>query len=165
MKKKTNYFKSVSFGVIASLILLGACSNKKNNSGIKNNKDRTLVFSDSVAFLTAAGDTAATVAVAIADELQERALGLMYYTDLKTNQGMLFIFQEEKPESFWMANTPLSLDMFFINSDKEIVRIHHSTPPFSKENFASGAPALYVIETNGGFAIAHDIREGMKVSF
>lgn len=78
---------------------------------------------------------------------------------------MLFIFQKEEPRSFWMANTPLSLDIMFVNADKEIVRIHHSTPPFSHENFKSGVPAQYAIETNGGFAVAHDIREGMKVMF
>lgn len=164
MKKKINYIKPLLFGVLGSIILFNACSSDKNEGGDKN-VARTLSFNDTLSFVTAAGDTVATVAVAIADEERERNLGLMNYTDLSRNEGMLFIFQEEKPLSFWMANTPLSLDIIFVNAEKEIVRIHHSTPPFSQENFVSGEPAQYAVETNGGFAIAHDIREGMKVVF
>ncbi len=89
----------------------------------------------------------------------------MHVTNLGEDEGMLFIFQEAGPRGFWMANTPLPLDIIFVNSKKEIVRIHHSTPPFSKETFSSGEPALYAVETNAGFTIAHDIREGMEIRF
>jgi len=84
---------------------------------------------------------------------------------LPGDKGMLFIFDEQQELSFWMANTPLSLDIFFVNSDKEIVRIHQSTQPYTQENFTSGQPALYAVETNGGFAVSHDIQEGMQVNF
>ena len=84
---------------------------------------------------------------------------------LPDDRGMLFIFDEQQELSFWMANTPLPLDIIFVNEDKKIVRIHHSTPPYSQQNFTSGSPALYAIETNGGYAVAHDIQEGMKVAF
>lgn len=90
---------------------------------------------------------------------------MMDVRDLPKSKGMLFIFEENQPRSFWMANTPLPLDIIFVNENKEIVRIHHSTQPFSEQNFESGDPAKYVIETNAGFCVSHDIQEGMKVSF
>lgn len=85
--------------------------------------------------------------------------------ELPKSKGMLFIFENDQPRSFWMANTPLPLDIIFVNAEKEIVRIHHSTQPFSEKSFPSEKPAKFVIETNGGYCIAHDIQEGMKVSF
>ncbi len=130
-----------------------------------NTENRTLAFTDSLAFVDAEGDTVAKIAIALADDERERSRGLMHVTELGEDEGMLFIFQEEKPLSFWMANTPLPLDIIFVNAENEIVRIHRNTPPFSKKNFISGEPALYAVETNAGFTIAHDIREGMEVRF
>jgi len=45
------------------------------------------------------------------------------------------------------------------------VRIYHNTTPFSSKSLPSGAPAKYVVETNGGYAVSNDIQEGMKVRF
>lgn len=84
--------------------------------------------------------------------------------DLPESKGMLFIFENNEPRSFWMANTPLSLDIIFVNNEGEIVRIHHSAQPFSEKNVKSDKPAKYVIETNAGYCISNDIQEGMNVS-
>ncbi len=154
--------------LLIAALFLHSCS--ESDDGMENNryseeKERTLAFTDSVAFISTEGDTAAAIAVAIADDPRERNRGLMHVTNLAQNEGMLFIFQDEQPRSFWMANTPLSLDIIFVNAEKEIVRIHHGTPPFTKQNFRSAEPAMYAIETNAGFTIAHDIREGMEVRF
>ncbi|HEX6982180.1 MAG TPA: DUF192 domain-containing protein [Balneolaceae bacterium] len=111
----------------------------------------------------AEGDTVSTIEVAVADTDQERSQGLMDVRELGESKGMLFIFEGEQPRSFWMANTPLPLDIIFVNAEGEIVRIHHSAKPFSEENFLSGEPAKYVVEVNAGYTIAHDIKEGMKV--
>lgn len=148
-------------------MLSSACSQAQKQSNTKNTDDssRTLEYVRTVSFLTAAGDTLSTVEVAVADEDSERNQGLMDIRDLPQSKGMLFIFEENQPRSFWMANTPLPLDIIFVNADKEIVRIHHNTQPFSEKSFSSGQPAKYVIETNAGYAVSKDIQEGMKVSF
>lgn len=117
-----------------------------------------------MAFLDAGGDTLTTVEVAVADEQEERNAGLMNVSELPEDRGMLFLFEEEQPLSFWMANTPLSLDIIYVNESMEIVRIHHSATPYSEESFPSGEPARYVVEVNGGFCVTHDIREGMRVA-
>ena len=148
-------------------MLSSACSQAQKQSNTKSTDDssRTLEYVRTVSFLTAAGDTLSTVEVAVADEDSERNQGLMDIRDLPQSKGMLFIFEENQPRSFWMANTPLPLDIIFVNADKEIVRIHHSTQPFSEKDFSSGQPAKYVIETNAGYSVSNDIQEGMKVSF
>lgn len=144
-----------------------ACSQTQEKSNTKNTEEsgRQLTYERSVSFLTSDGDTLSTVEVAVADEGPERNQGLMDVRDLPKSKGMLFIFEEDEPRSFWMANTPLALDIIFVNADQEIVRIHHSTQPFSEKNFESERPAKYVIETNAGYCVSHDIQEGMRVSF
>lgn len=151
--------------VMMPMLLLACSSDNGRNENIATDSGRTLNFTDSLAFVTSSGDTAGVIAVAIADEPKEHARGLMYITNLGKDEGMLFIFEKEKPRRFWMANTPLSLDIIFVNAEKEIVRIHRSTPPFSHENFKSGEPALYAIEVNAGYTVAHDIKEGMEIRF
>ena len=114
------------------MALLSACSQdqKKSNTKNTNDRSRTLEYTRSVSFLTASGDTLSTVEVAVADDNAERSQGLMDVRNLPSSKGMLFIFEQNQPRSFWMANTPLPLDIIFVNADKEIVRIHHNTQPF-----------------------------------
>jgi uncharacterized membrane protein (UPF0127 family) len=78
---------------------------------------------------------------------------------------MIFLFENNRPRSFWMANTPLSLDILFVNSDLEIVRIHRNTTPFSQESIESERPAKYVVEVNAGYTLRHDITEGHRIDF
>jgi uncharacterized protein len=100
------------------------------------------------------------VDVAVADTPEKRSLGLMDVRNMPRDKGMLFIFEREENLSFWMANTPLPLDIIFVNRSMQIVRIHHNAQPYSERQFASGEPALYVVEVNAGFCLDHDITEG-----
>jgi uncharacterized protein len=104
-----------------------------------------------------------TIEVAVADDDASRSEGLMDVHELPSDAGMLFIFDEDEPRSFWMAGTPLSLDIIFINGDYEIVRIHRNTPPYSHESIPSEEAAKYVVEVNAGYTTRHDITEGMRI--
>ncbi len=126
---------------------------------------RTLDYTATVTFLTAAEDTVTTIEAAVADDDESRSTGLMDVYDMPRNKGMLFIFDDEEPRSFWMANTPLALDIIFVNADMEIIRVHQNTRPFSDRNVESELPAKYVVETNAGFTLRHDIIEGMKIAY
>ncbi len=107
-----------------------------------------------------------TVSVEIADNYEKQMRGLMYRTKLEENKGMLFIFNEEKFRSFWMKNTFIPLDIIFINSDYEIVKIQRGVP--CKENscktYNSEKTAKYVLEMNKGFTEKNKILEGMNIS-
>ena len=65
--------------------------------------------------------------------------------------GMLFVFDLEKPQSFWMRNTGFSLDIIYVNNKLEIVSIQKYTHPFSEVSIPSKAPAMYVVEVNAGY--------------
>ncbi len=162
------YLLKSNKAVLLLILLLSAagCGEEGDREKAKEEKKgRTLDYSRQVTFLNYSGTTIKKIDVAVADTEEKRSTGLMDVNELPPDKGMLFIFDDNRKRSFWMANTPLSLDIIFVNSEKEIVRIHKSTQPFSEENLSSVLPAKFVIETNGGFCLSHDIQEGMIVKF
>ena len=90
--------------------------------------------------------------VRLATTPAEHAYGLMFSPPLAVRNGMLFIFGEEAPRSFWMKNTPISLDMLFFASDGKLVSIVANTEPFSLTARKSQKAAQYVLEIGGGEA-------------
>lgn len=116
-----------------------------------------------VIFASPDGKSKVRIDVEIADTEYERTLGLMYRTGMTEMQGMLFVFPLEQPLSFWMKNTIMPLDMIYINSKREIVKIHKNTTPYSEQSYPSVEPAQYVVEVIAGFSDRHNIQPGDKV--
>jgi uncharacterized protein len=113
-----------------------------------------------------AKDGASTVVlVEVADTPDTQSRGLMYRNHLDPDHGMVFLFDTEKDHSFWMKNTPIRLDMIFISRDGRIVGIHPDAEPFSLRPIAVGAPSRVVLEVNGGFAAAHGLAVGDRVTY
>jgi uncharacterized membrane protein (UPF0127 family) len=73
---------------------------------------------------------------------------------------MLFDFKRQQPVSFWMRNTLIPLDMFFIKTDGRIVNIAKRTVPHSERGIPSVEPVLGVLETNAGVADRLGIKPG-----
>lgn len=125
------------------------------------------VFRDDaqLSFLSPTGEVRATVRVEIADNEATRTQGLMGRTQMAEDQGMLFIFPDEEFRSFWMANTPLPLDIIFVNAAREIVTIQRDAVPYSEASVPSTGPATYVVEVNAGYADRHGLAEGDRVQW
>ncbi len=111
------------------------------------------------------GDREISVQVEIADTPERRTMGLQYRTDLEANQGMLFLFPQEKIQTFWMKNTPIPLDLIFIGKQRRIVGIVHESVPYSTASLSVATPSQFVLEVNGGFARTHGIEVGQAVRF
>jgi len=93
-----------------------------------------------------------TFDVRLATTPAQQAHGLMFSPPLAARTGMLFMFAKEGPRSFWMKNTPISLDMLFFASDGQLVTIIANTEPFSLTARKSQKAAQYVLEIGGGEA-------------
>jgi uncharacterized membrane protein (UPF0127 family) len=64
-----------------------------------------------------------------------------------------------------MKNTPIPLDMIFINRERQIVGIVEQTVPFSLDSRSVGVPSQFVLEINGGLAKRHGLQTGDNVRF
>lgn len=106
-----------------------------------------------------------TIAVEVADNEEERMLGLMYRDSLPGMSGMLFMFENEEVQSFWMKNTRFSLDIIFINAERRIVSISKGTKPYSLASVSSAGPAMFVVEVPAGFSERYGISERCRVIF
>jgi uncharacterized membrane protein (UPF0127 family) len=110
-------------------------------------------------------DTLASIVIEVAETPEEIEKGLMYRNMLEANQGMLFLFNIEGQQSFWMKNTAIPLDIIFIDNNYQIVHIAKHTIPYSKDPILSMKPARYVLEVNAGFSDKHAIEESHIVHF
>ena len=152
--------------LIASIFLFTNCgSDKTEPQNTTQPKGRIVTPESTLSFINSSGQQITQLNIAIADLPEERNQGLMDVRTMPQDTGMLFIFDEEAPRSFWMANTPLPLDIMYVSRDSVIVRIYQNTTPFSETSLPSEAPAKFVVETNGGYALTHGITEGMKIRF
>ncbi len=111
------------------------------------------------------GNLISSLDVEIADTDFDRALGVMFRPEMADTLGMLFLFEQERNQAFWMRNTIIPLDIIYANSKGEIVKIYKNTKTLSDESLPSNKPAVYVVEVNGGYCDEHGIEEGDMVEF
>jgi hypothetical protein len=95
----------------------------------------------------------------------ERAEGMMWRKSMEDSQGMLFIMDAPEPQTFWMRNTYIPLDIMFVAQDNTILNIRKNAPPQTLSPQSSEGNALYVVEVNGGFSDKYGVKAGDKISF
>lgn len=83
---------------------------------------------------------------------RQRQVGLMFRESMPEDRGMLFIFEEEEHQAFWMKNTYIPLDMVFIDSTGRVVHVHENAKPEDETVIHSQKPAMAVLEVNAGMA-------------
>ena len=113
-----------------------------------------------VEFLRPDGAAVVSLAVEIAETPETRARGLMRRALPDYMGGMLFVFEAAQVQTFWMRNTPGSLDMIFVDAAGKVLNIAAATAPMSDQTYASSGPARYVVEAKAGFAERFGVRRG-----
>jgi len=95
----------------------------------------------------------------VAKDTKSREIGLSNRDELCFNCGMLFVFDKENKYPFWMKNTHIPLDMIWLNSKYEIVKIINAAKVDSEDYYVNDKPAKYVIELNAN----ETLKLGLKV--
>ena len=103
--------------------------------------------------------------VELAASPAEQSRGLMFRTELGDFDGMLFPSDPPEQRSFWMKNTPLSLDIIFVGPDGRITNIAANTVPYSLASVPSAGLASAVLELRGGRAAELGIVPGDRVIY
>jgi hypothetical protein len=160
--------RSVLLAVLATgLLLLPACTGDSDEASrsAPTTDTTTIPFETEgrLAFLQE-GDTLVVIDIEVADTDSARRRGMMQREGFPSDRsGMLFPFDEEKTRSFWMANTPVALDLFFLSADSQVVNVAKYAAPNTADQIPSEGPARYVLETPAGFADSYGVLEGDRV--
>ncbi len=160
------------FFLVVSLVTGGFLFNKfylgPKRPGIYNSNYVSPPFrkEGNLSFLDAQeGKNIIDIEIEIANTVREKNRGLKNRKFLPANGGFLYVYQDATLRTFTMESVYLTLDMLFINSDQEIIRISKNAQPQSPVSIPSGGKAQYVLQVQGGFCDAFNIRMGDRVEF
>ena len=93
----------------------------------------------------------------------QHAFGLMFSPPLPAKSGMLFVFEDMKPRTFWMKNTPIALDMLFFDDSGRLVSLISNAKPNTVTLLHSRVAARYVLEIGGLEASRLNIKIGSRL--
>jgi uncharacterized membrane protein (UPF0127 family) len=97
----------------------------------------------------------------------------MYRESLPPDGGMLFIYQAEAHEGYWMYHTLIPLDIAWIARDGTIVDIQtmarlndpDDVQEASRTVYNPAGPYWYALEANEGWFFHHGVGVGQQMTF
>jgi uncharacterized membrane protein (UPF0127 family) len=115
--------------------------------------------------LIEADDGTVRIDVEVADDADERQVGLMGRSSLEEDAGMVFLFPEPTAASFWMKDTLIPLSIAFWNEDERIVAILDMRPCEADPcpSYDPGVEFTIALEVNQGFFDEHGVAIGDRV--
>jgi len=155
MKKESSFVLVLVF-IVVTLFLISGNSTKHNLIKIKE--------------VYLAGQS---IKVDLALTPEEQAQGLSGRSELKENEGMLFVFEKPGIYPFWMKNMNFAIDMIWLapseggdGGDARVVYIKKDARPEDYlQTFNPEQDAKYVLEVVSGFSEKNNLKEGDKVLF
>lgn len=103
----------------------------------------------------------------VADDHFKRQEGMMFLSEheVRSDQGMIFVFTEPQPLRFWMRNTLIPLDIAYLDADRVILNTHTMRPLDELTDYSSRGDAKYALEVKSGTFRRLGIGPGDKVVF
>lgn len=89
-----------------------------------------------------------------------RVCGLSRRPELPPDRGMLFIFPDSRPRSFWMKDTYIPLSIAYLDDAGRILSIQDMVPQRVDIHYPSVQPASYALEVNQGWFRRNGIEVG-----
>ena len=107
------------------------------------------------------------ITVEMAETPEQQEQGLMFREKLAPNEGMLFVFSEERILAFWMKNTLINLDIGYFDKNKKLIDIQRMTATSMMQkdfpSYPSKVPALYALEMSDGWFKKNQFPEGTSL--
>lgn len=105
----------------------------------------------------------ARIEAEVADDSDEKTIGLMGRKELADGQGMLFVFSRPQPLGFWMKDTLIPLSIAYVNAEG-IIREIHDMQPLDESSIPSLFQDLvYALEVPQGWFAKKGILAGDKI--
>ncbi|HNV72003.1 MAG TPA: DUF192 domain-containing protein [Candidatus Ozemobacteraceae bacterium] len=107
--------------------------------------------------------------IMLARSLEEKMQGLMYFTHLDQDEGMLFVYPQTQRMAFWMKNTLIPLDLVFFNERLQVTEWIEGMQPGGQKpdhalpRYTSRGPARYALELSEGSVRRLGIQSGQQL--
>ena len=113
------------------------------------------------------------IRVGLALSEMEKSKGLSGRTNLKDDEGMLFVFTKPGKYYFWMKDMNFPIDIIWLapseGGDAEDMKVVYikkdARPELYPETYGPDQDAKYVLEVNAGFSENNNLKEGDNVLF
>lgn len=120
---------------------------------------RTIQTGEQALPMASFGGASLRIEYATTEAARERGLGGR--ASIPQDYGMLFVFPRDDYYGFWMKDTLIPLDMFWLDNKGQVISIAQDVATSTYPDvFYPSAPARYVLETAAGFARAHAVATG-----
>lgn len=150
---------------LAALALLGGCGPKQAPKRAtaerpKDNPDRVYQLRELPLVTVQVANR--PLKLYVADSFTVRQEGLTFVNDKELGQadGMIFVYADARLLKFWNVDTPLALDVAFLDAGGEVQRIT-SLKPFQEEPVGCVVPAKFVIQVRAGMLAQMGVKEHM----
>jgi uncharacterized protein len=106
-----------------------------------------------------------TIAATVANTDSSRIQGLLGWSQINFDQGMLLDFVKPGLSAIHMQGMKFPIDALWIDSNGVIRLIYAEIQPDSGSIYPSMFPVRYCLEVRSGFCRKYGIKEGQKVVF
>jgi uncharacterized membrane protein (UPF0127 family) len=103
----------------------------------------------------------------IADTPAKQTLGLGQRDNMMPKAGMVFLYAQPAQDlCFWMKDMRFSLDIIWLDAQKQVTLIEPSLSPATyPKTYCPPKPSQYVVEINAGMAGSLGLHQGQKLDF
>ena len=149
--------------VLALILTVGGCSND-GDDGARAEPSPETSFPVATVLLDN-GEESTLVTVEVAETPEQQAVGLAGRESLPEDEGMVFVFFEERATGFWMKDTSIPLSVAFFDEEGTIVRILDMEPCVEDPCpvYNPGAKYMGALEVNQGAFDEWGISEGDRL--
>jgi uncharacterized membrane protein (UPF0127 family) len=140
---------------------LGAACTAQGNRAASGGKPQSGLERRELVISLASGGKA-RIQAELAQTGEQRAAGLMYRKDLADGQGMIFVFDNDEVQSFWMKDTLIPLSIAFILYDGTILEIKNMHPG-DLSSVHSSRSVRYALEAPQGWFARAGVKPGDRL--
>jgi uncharacterized protein len=94
---------------------------------------------------------------------QQEMTGMMFRTNIRDSDSMLFVLPATQQANFWMKNCPESISAAYISPDGVIQEIHHLEKNDTNGVMSATDNIRFVLETSDGWFTCHNVGTGALI--
>lgn len=158
----------IVLAAVAAAVAAIACSSGGSDDAACNGGAEELggqTFAARSVRITSSAGRSTTGCVLVADSRGKRSQGLTGVTDLEGRLGMVFVYDADSRDRYWMKDTPMPLSIAWFDAAGAFVSSADMDPCLTGDcpNYGAAAPYRYALEVPQGRLPALGIGAGARL--